>query len=1014
MADNDWTCYRRNYFSLSCSYTLQPTIPKGAIYLVGKHGGSGAQVHNFAMSIAAGVDGQDGKSIELVQHTPKRDKGPQDAPARITLAPRPPAPHGLYGGDSGLSGSRGSIYDAQGFNQNPNSPQIEATFERIQFKNATDNNEKRRAAQQYYHLFVELFADVGPQHADRWVKIASRMSAPMVVRGRSPGHYQGERRGSNTSTGPGGSGGAGGGCGAYTPGLTPRTPGDITMSGTSSMLLGPGYSGGYDGRGHYYRSNIAPLEIPAEPTLSAEEAKSIQESPDYLFHPGSIYEGHEARYQLPSVSKYTTAKIKPEYGSEGSTSSKPVAGIKGSKDTIMESTQRNTTPRLSTSLSTAAEHISATFKSKSQPSSKIKQESNISSSFDFDCGEQLARIRDAVIAGSTDESSKTISVGQKYDRTLSLTISWDVLGFTRLYIDEGSGGDLASAITLTGSALFAQATTCAAYLKQNWPLTCENVLSVLQAALNKEDRTAKVQYSTLEICIEHFEPTLVSVKGSEDAIVEVVQQLAWIGASFRTSTDDQIEYCEAIVCRSESDTLSPGALTITFENKRLEKEQVACWHSLFCNATIATGFPIPSRGDEIGLEISLEMMAALGGATHAFEFEGGLIVKGHSTAFVPTKKQNDVVQWHCIRNTDGTTLAYKDVVQRCPLRALLSDVNLKDIRARSILGWWPTVESHLGADVNYENISWSGASEAKRSVKLSGASLGFSHIGAGTLSFAMSDRDHRLLIKREGHSSLQRIIQCATKIPVVLYDNIEKRGCLVPASDAILHLALKKLSKTRYKVNEKSVVPKFANPLRHGFDAARKCLVENLPLKLINKLEGDELGDKDYFFKDLFLEMWSYMEILSERGVEQASAPGETIKGMQDILYGWEFMDLVDDVQTLQQNQVIIEKTSGGWVNLLEDLGSVVVLLAAGLEDLIRPTLTQGLCHEWKMVPKGKDYLATGVPMLNMLYERVGPQSTRERITRKGLMLHQLSLLFEHCRKGRAFQCGCVRLQQLF
>jgi hypothetical protein len=54
------------------------------------------------------------------------------------------------------------------------------------------------------------------------------------------------------------------------------------------------------------------------------------------------------------------------------------------------------------------------------------------------------------------------------------------------------------------------------------------------------------------------------------------------------------------------------------------------------------------------------------------------------------------------------------------------------------------------------------------------------------------------------------------------------------------------------------------------------------------------------------------MEILSERRVEQASAPGETIKGMPDILCGWEFMDLVDDVQILQQNQVIIKRTSGG------------------------------------------------------------------------------------------------------
>ena len=315
MADNDWTCYRRNYFSLNCSYTLTPQIPSGSIHLL-QHGGSSPQVYGFAVSIAAVVDGRDGKSIELVQHTPKRDKGPQEKPARIPLQPRPPPAHGMYGGDSGLGGSRG-LYDTQSFGQNPNQPAMEATFERIQFKNATANNGKRRAAQQYYHLLVELFADVKNQHPDGWIKIATRMSAPMVVRGRSPGHYQSERRGSNASTGPGGSGGAGGGGGgSYTPsGSASRTPGDVNMSGTS-MVPGSSYSSSYDGRSHHYRSNIAPLQIPMEPTLSTEEAKSIEEAPCYLYYPGAIYEGHESRFQLPSVSEYaSSSRIKQEYGS---------------------------------------------------------------------------------------------------------------------------------------------------------------------------------------------------------------------------------------------------------------------------------------------------------------------------------------------------------------------------------------------------------------------------------------------------------------------------------------------------------------------------------------------------------------------------------------------------------------------------------------------------------------------------------------------------------------------------
>ncbi|KAF7921481.1 uncharacterized protein EAE97_011270 [Botrytis byssoidea] len=326
MAENDWTCYRRNYFSLSCSFTLQPIVPGANVYLL-LSGGMRPQVQQFAMSIAAVVDSRDGKSIELVQHTPKRDKGPQDKPPRIAVAPRPHTTHNMYGGDNGIGGGPRGMYDGS-FGQSPSSPPNEATFERIQFKNATANNGKRRAAQQYYHLLVELFADLGTNHnhSERWVKIAVRMSAPMVVRGRSPGHYQSERRGSNASSGPGGAGGAGGG--SYTPSGSSRTPGDVTMSGTSSMLPGSNNYGSYDGRSHHYRTG--PLQIPMEPTLSAEEAKSIEDAPCYMYYPTPIWEGAEPRNQLPSLPEYVPGKIKQEYNTGGYS----LPSISGTQDSL--------------------------------------------------------------------------------------------------------------------------------------------------------------------------------------------------------------------------------------------------------------------------------------------------------------------------------------------------------------------------------------------------------------------------------------------------------------------------------------------------------------------------------------------------------------------------------------------------------------------------------------------------------------------------------------------------------
>ncbi|KAF7727611.1 hypothetical protein EC973_007372 [Apophysomyces ossiformis] len=165
MADNDWTCYRRNYFQVSSSFTLQNM---GGAYdgqdvpCLVQDEGSLHEVETFMLGISSNLKGCN-KSIALIQHTPKRDKGPQNVPE-----PKPIRP----GGNLSFSsvGAHQSI----------------VTFERIQFKSATANNGKRRAAQQYYVLVVELFAKI---KSGKLISVATRQSAPLVVRGRSPGHY---------------------------------------------------------------------------------------------------------------------------------------------------------------------------------------------------------------------------------------------------------------------------------------------------------------------------------------------------------------------------------------------------------------------------------------------------------------------------------------------------------------------------------------------------------------------------------------------------------------------------------------------------------------------------------------------------------------------------------------------------------------------------------------------------------------------------------------------------------
>jgi hypothetical protein len=59
----------------------------------------------------------------------------------------------------------------------------------------------------------------------------------------------------------------------------------------------------------------------------------------------------------------------------------------------------------------------------------------------------------------------------------------DLLQFLEDEFGQGSNQALGSIITLTGSALYVQAATCAEYVQQNWPVFGVQILAILEAAL---------------------------------------------------------------------------------------------------------------------------------------------------------------------------------------------------------------------------------------------------------------------------------------------------------------------------------------------------------------------------------------------------------------------------------------------------------------------------------------------------------------------------------------------------
>ncbi|KAI8921441.1 hypothetical protein DFJ77DRAFT_163676 [Powellomyces hirtus] len=168
VADGDWTCYRRNYFQVSMGFSAIDHVGQRVeLPCIVAVDGRFQTVTAFHVGITARTsNGQ--RQVELVQHTAKRDKGPQLVPESRLCQPQD-SPNG-YGLGSGA----------------PVDTFHTVTFDRLQFKAATANNGKRRAAQQYHVLVAELYAEFSDKGRCR---IAFTESAPLVVRGRAPGHY---------------------------------------------------------------------------------------------------------------------------------------------------------------------------------------------------------------------------------------------------------------------------------------------------------------------------------------------------------------------------------------------------------------------------------------------------------------------------------------------------------------------------------------------------------------------------------------------------------------------------------------------------------------------------------------------------------------------------------------------------------------------------------------------------------------------------------------------------------
>ena len=602
----------------------------------------------------------------------------------------------------------------------------------------------------------------------------------------------------------------------------------------------------------------------------------------------------------------------------------------------------------------------------------------------------------------------------------SLNIDWDVSTFLEdQFCDpEFPNTTLGPIVTISGSAQRAQATTCSDYIQQNWPAHGSKVLDALQDALQSPSRKSKSKfrvkssYAELEFNVTR-EKVLLNIKTKSSEVIEgIVQQLAWMGAALRTSTDGRVQYCEPKLTQVRAEGVEPVILSLTFHMSSLGEDDQSCWFPLFKNLVIAHRFPVADRSDcDVGLEIPLDMMAALGGARHAVEFEGGLVLKGYSTLFVPVGRRKDSVQWHLICAKGEDRIAYSEASAHYPNRALLEDIDHDELRTtRAFLGWCKEAQVHLAtADADYESIDWSKAKKANPSPKLTGGSLGISKLISANVNFALGAKDGAFHYSQS--EPFQKTVDRAERLPVLLYDQKDRRAWLVPALLVILHIIQLRNHIKPFSVGGTKVQILPLDPSRQG-SAAREAVDQNKSKKLY---DCESSSEKDYCFRDAMLDIWSILDRLMEREATSSATPGMSLNATwQTTLYGWELRDVADDARLMKQKKQILQKTAGRWVDLVNDVDAVV-LFASGLGDIIKPKPgSAGLCQKWRHLPKEKDYLAVCVSMLKLFYAKSGHRQDREYLTSAKLQWHQESMLFEQCADVTSDHCDCDRLQQVF
>ena len=423
----------------------------------------------------------------------------------------------------------------------------------------------------------------------------------------------------------------------------------------------------------------------------------------------------------------------------------------------------------------------------------------------------------------------------------------------------------------------------------------------------------------------------IRADGPPKKLAVLIEIFSWLTAALRHASIDGVACSDVSVAIWTHKSLRALQCSIQLRDlESLSRERPgSCWYAMYKNTIVVDSLKSARSGPGAGLDIDIQRLANLTGATTPIEYEGGVLLLGRSCILVPVERlPNGGLLWHLLYSSGKEQIELSEADSQLSQRLLVKDVSELLSISHHRVGLWSTSKIILGTkEACYDNIEWTTMPEKKSMWQYQGFSLPFTMAiphgpGLGIVNnFAAAQQQ---LNSSSGEVDYVALILNFSKRPLLVYDPhpASRQAWLVPTLSFVLHLVHLYVRYYNLKVD----LP-YAKARSDGGAAALEAIkgrAEDVILAL-----GDEESNK--------LTLGKLLNIMCLNILRMAPKKSRLPFGAGTQVMGYEFGDIatVDPKITLRKSEYAFNATHEGWSTYFST--RVTFILCKGLGRVIIP-----------------------------------------------------------------------------